>query len=241
MQDLKLVPTYDRMYHWGCISQPWTNNYLGNHVSQWALHEEWNVIMTIAMMWHAVMTAKAGGQVCLKIRIFLRAETLGLTTLFSNLFERCTLTENSRQTCYFAVGIFNNMTDNTQLRLQVASILWNAMNQRPENIFQNELMFTPRSKEMLPLCTEIRNVIVVSLARSNSAFLIGLRCLVESYTEKSTAPLLTKLKPVLDQLYNKKSSVYFISEWIKCFHRLKKWEIQILIRIMQGQWMRSVC
>ena len=241
MPNLQIIPCYDRIYHWGCISQSWTHNYLGNHVSQWAIHEEWNVNMTVAMMWHATMTAKAGGQVCLKIRIFKRAETLGLTTLFSNLFENCTLTENSRQTCYFAVGIFNNMTHDTSLRLHVASILWSAMDQRPEKIFQNDLMLSPRSKEMLSICTQIRDVIVLSLARYNSAFLVGLRCLVQCFIQKSTDPFLVKLKPMLDSIYNEKSSNYFLSEWIKCFQRLKKSDIQILTRIMQGPWMQAVC
>ena len=103
------------------------------------------------------------------------------------------------------------------------------------------LMFTPRSKEMLSICTQIRDVIIVSLARSNSAFLIGLRCLVQCFTQKSTDPFITKLKPILDSIYNKNSSNHFLSQWIKCFQRLKKSDIQILIRIMQGPWMRSVC
>jgi hypothetical protein len=72
---------------------------------------------------------QTGWQVCIKIRIFKRAETLGFTTLFSNLFERCTLTDNSRQTAYFAVGVFDRMTDDEALRLEVAEILWNAMDQ----------------------------------------------------------------------------------------------------------------
>jgi hypothetical protein len=54
--ELTIKPTYDVMYHNGCISQNWTTNSLGNSVSNWELHEQWNVVMTVAMMWHIAMT-----------------------------------------------------------------------------------------------------------------------------------------------------------------------------------------
>lgn len=239
--ELQVDSIYDRMYHWGCISQSWETNLLGNHISQWEVHEEWNVNMTIAMMWHAAMTAKPGGQVCLKIRIFKRAETLGLTSIFSNLFESVVLTENSRQTCYFAVGVFNNMTDDVELRQSVARCLWKAMDQGPEHIFQDPLMTTERSKEMLPLCTEMRKIMVSSLCKSNSVYLIGLRILRDCIEKNSYDDFFIRYRPLLEQVYTKESSEYFLFEWVKCYKQLNNTNVFVLKRIMDTPWMRDVC
>lgn len=239
--NLQVDPIYDRLYHWGCISQPWETNLLGNHVSQWEIHEEWNVNMTIAMMWHAAMTAKPGAQVCLKIRIFKRAETLGLTTLFANLFDDVILTENSRQTCYFAVGVFNGMTHDLELRQHVARVLWRAMDQFPEHIYQEPLMSSAKSRHVLPLCTELRRVIVTSLCKSNSAFLVGLRVLMQCLADGSEGEFHRRYKHVLDELYTKETSDYFLREWIRCFRDLCGDETFMLMNIMCTPWMRDVC
>jgi hypothetical protein len=242
MPHMKLNPVYDRMYHWGCISQPWITNLLGHHVSQWAVHEEWNVNMTIAMMWHAAMTAKAGGQVCLKIRIFRRAETLGLTALFSNLFDKCVLTENSRQTCYFAVGVFDNMTADEGLRLNVASALWRAMDQKPEHIFQHPLMFTQRSRDMLPICTDVRRVIDTSLAKANSAFLICFRCFAEcKKTPESIEQFKNTLRGLFSLIYTREAAEYFLKEWEECVWKTNKEDMVFFRRLMSRPWMKAVC
>ena len=238
---LRLNCVYDRIYHWGCISQSYAVNCFGRRVSEWEVHEEWNVNMTLAMMWHAAMTAKVGGQVCIKIRIFKRAETLGLTALFSNLFDKCTLTENSRQTCYFAVGVFDGMTDNEELRLEVASVLWDAMDQRPEKIFQHDLMRTQRSLEMLPICSDVRNVIKASLSKTASVYLLGLNCLERCVATGKLDPLTCELKPVMDALYPPSVSSYFLAEWIKALRSIKRSDMHLLVEIMKRPWMRSAC
>lgn len=238
-KSLKLNCVYDRIYHWGCISQSFAKNFMGKLMSEWEVHEEWNVNMTLAMMWHAAMTAKVGGQVCLKIRIFKRAETLGFTTLFANLFDRCTLTENSRQTCYFAVGVFDGMTGDEGLRLEVASLIWNAMDQRPEKIFQHDLMRTPRSLEMLPICSDVRNVMKASLSKTASVFLLGLRCLEKCVSTGRLDPLTCELKSVMDALYPPSVSSYFLAEWIKALKSVKKSDMHMLVDIMRRPWMRN--
>lgn len=238
---LQVDPIYDKLYHWGCISQPWETNLLGNHISQWEIHEEWNVNMTIAMMWHAVISAKPGAQICLKIRIFKRAETLGLTTIFSNLFDNVILTENSRQTCYFAVGIFNGMTNDMKVRKHVAKVLWKAMDQHPEHIFQDPLMASEKSKKILPLCTELRRNMVTSLCKSNSVFLVGLRILMKCLQDNSADEFHIRYTPLLQKLYTKETSEYFLSEWIKCFIKLSNTDAFVLKKIMYSPWMRDVC
>ena len=238
---LKINGIYDRMYHWGCISQSFTVNIMGKCVSEWEVHEEWNVNMTLAMMWHAAMTSKAGGQVCIKIRLFKRAETLGFTALFSNLFERCTLTENSRQTAYFAVGVFEGMTNDEALRLEVASIIWNAMDQRPEKIFQHVMMTTPRSMEMLPICSDVRDVMRASLCKTSSAYLLGLRCLDRCVALGNMTPLTHTYKPILDKIYPSSVSSYFLGEWIKALSSIKNQDMALLTRIMRKPWMVGTC
>jgi hypothetical protein len=240
-ETLKINGIYNRIYHWGCISQNFAVNALGACVSEWEVHEEWNVNMTLAMMWHAAMTSKAGGQVCIKIRLFKRAETLGFTALFSNLFERCTLTENSRQTCYFAVGVFDCMTNDEALRLEVASILWNAMDQRPEKIFQHPMMRTPRSMEMLPICSNVRDVMKSSLSKTASAYLLGLRCLEQCVLLQNLTPFTQTLKPILDKIYPPSVSSYFLIEWIKSLKSIKGKDMEMLILIMRRPWMVGSC
>jgi hypothetical protein len=238
---LKINGIYDRIYHWGCISQSFTMNFMGKCVSEWEVHEEWNVNMTLAMMWHAAMTSKAGGQVCIKIRLFKRAETLGITTLFSNLFEKCTLTENSRQTAYFAVGVFEGMTNDEALRLEVASIIWDAMDQRPEKIFQHAMMTTPRSLEMLPICSKIRHVMRASLCKTSSTYLLGLRCLDRCVLLGNLTPFTHTYKPILDKVYTSSVSSYFLGEWIKALNCIKKEEMEMLTKIMRKPWMIGSC
>jgi hypothetical protein len=236
-KSLRLNCVYDRMYHWGCISQSFAVNVMGRHVSEYEVHEEWNVNMMLAMMWHAAMTAKTGGQVCIKLRIFKRAETLGFTALFSNLFDRCTISENSRQTAYFAVGIFDGMTDDEDLRLEVASALWNAMDQRPEKVFQHDLMRTPRSMEMLPLCSDVRNVIKASISKTASVYLLGLSCLEKCVATGRLDPLTCEFKPILDSVYPPCVSSYYLAEWIKALKSIKKSDMKLLVDILRKPWM----
>jgi hypothetical protein len=236
-----VLPVYDRMYHWACISQSWTVNLFGNEVSQWALHDEFNVIITMSMMWHIAMTLKPGGQACLKIRGFQRAETYGLTALLANLFDKCTLTENSRQGCTFAVGVFEGMTADERLRRSVAGAIWNAMDQRPEHLFHHPLF--QRSKAILPVCSRIRDAITASFAKSTSAFLLGLRCLASCDRDNPSdiAQFRAILQATFDLIYPKDTSAYFANEWVRCLTGLSQTDFQVLRRIMRCPWMVKVC
>lgn len=238
-----VLPVYDRMYHWACISQSWTINLLGNPVSQWELHDEFNVIITMAMMWHIAMTLKPGAQACLKIRGFQRAETYGLTALLANLFKKCTITENSRQGCTFGVGVFEGMTEDNELRRNVAEAIWNAMDQRPEHLFHHPLFQTQMSKDILPVCSKIRDTIRASFAKSTSAFLLGLRCLASCNRKSPKA--VRKFKAILqstfDVVYPKEASAYFAEEWVRCLMGLSQSNFHTLRHIMSCPWMQKVC
>jgi hypothetical protein len=170
--------TFDRVYHWGCINQCFLQSPLGNKVSSWALHEKWNIVMTMAMMWHGVMTLKPGGQMCLKVRIFKRAETLALVSLISCLFDSVKMVDNPRQVCTFVSVVYSGMTKDNSLRDTVAKTLKLAMDQRAEHVFLNPIIVShPKCAETMKLCEDHRCSMIEKRAKVNTIFLMGLYCL----------------------------------------------------------------
>jgi len=175
-----IVHKYDYMYHWGCINQCVLESPLGHGVSCWSLHEKWNIVMTMAMMWHAIMTLKPGGQLCIKVRIFKRAETWGLVALISALFDSVRMVDNSRQCCTCVAVIFDTMTDDDNFRMVMAETLRNAMDQSIERIFMNPIqMSDPKCKNTRELCKNHAESMGFSRACHNTIFLVGLYCIKE--------------------------------------------------------------
>lgn len=98
---------FDVMYHWACISQHFDTNTDGTKVSSWTLHEDWSLLITMAMMIDALHRLKPGGTLVLKVRLFDQAETLGLVALMGRAFDgESQIFANHRQTCHFAVVHF---------------------------------------------------------------------------------------------------------------------------------------
>jgi len=170
---------YDNIYHWGCISQHFARNPLGNSVSSWKLHEDWNLLYTIAMMRHAVDTLEAGGQLCIKIRIFDKAETMGLVAILGLAFDEIELLDNSRQNSTFAIAICRKMTDDDRRRNDVASALANATEYTPTSIFCSAIWINPdyttRCNEILAMCEETREKMLRWQASVDTIFLAALR------------------------------------------------------------------
>lgn len=148
----EVVPKYDIIYHWGCISQNWQTNALGHKVSSWSLHEQWNVIITIAMMWHSVATLKPGGTLCLKVRIFNRAETMGLVGILSLAFEEVRVIPLSRQPCTFSVVFATRCTADHKLRETVLNALRRGMTQEPSDIFVSDFVASHSEQYSRTMC-----------------------------------------------------------------------------------------
>ena len=133
------------------------------------------------------------------------------------------------------------MTSDEALPLEVAGILWNAMDQRPEKIFQHPMMMTPRSLEMMPMCSQVRDVMKASLCRTASIYLLGLRCLERCVALQDLSPFTQNLKPILDQHYPASVSSYFLDEWVKALKNVRDRDMDMLVKILRRPWMEDVC
>jgi hypothetical protein len=240
-----IVPKYDHMYHWGCINQCFLTSPLGHEVSCWSLHEKWNVVMTMAMMWHAIMTLKPGGQLCIKVRIFKRAETLGLVSLISCLFDNLQMVDNPRQCCTFLVVIFNRITPDNDFRLRVAETLKQAMDQDIETIFMNPIQVSePKCKETRRMCVLHQESMVLSRARHNTIFLVGLYCMKElinsRFHERNTPDLtecLAKLEKITAETYGPLGQ-YFYRSFIDIEEKMHPEHRLALDIALNGEWMK---
>jgi hypothetical protein len=139
----------DYMFHWGCISQnkqP-SNSFKNQMVSSWSMHEHWNLLMGIAMMQHACLKLKKHGTLVLKVRIFDKAQTLGLVALLSLAFENTQVYENARQTGHFAIAYMTKFKGSEhKIVKKVLHQLQQAQSYSPSDIFTAEFLFN--SKEL---------------------------------------------------------------------------------------------
>ncbi len=53
---------------------------------------------------------------------------------------------------------------------------------------------------MLPICSDVRDVMKASLCKTASIFLLGLRCLERCVALQCVTPFTHELKPVMDQV-----------------------------------------
>ena len=219
---------YDNIYHWGCISQNWQDDGLGHQVSSWMLHEEWNIVYTIAMLRHGVETLKPGGQLCLKVRIFKRAETLGIVALAAPAFDgEIQFVDNPRQNCTFVTVVFNNRASDAQKVQDVMTSLKDATSQSPHAIFTSVSWIKyPESRDLMIRCEKHRNNMILKKAQLNTIFM---ECL-DAFT-KGNWP--EKLQNDIRECYGE----YFCKRWMDL--HLENDDRAILSRVMKGEWMKA--
>lgn len=239
LTQLPVKPHYDKIYHYGCINQSWTVNSLGTPVSNWGLHEHWNVLMTTAMMHHIICTLKPGGDAILKVRIFRRSETLGLTALVSTLFQRMEIVDVPDQICTYVGVLYFGMTDDVGLRQQVADTLWTAMDQNPSHIFCNPHMQSEKAAANLKKCAEHRQSMMDNRARANTLFLTCLRHLCNQIAHNRHPE--TFPAEELVEYFGPARANYFKHRWIEAHLRLSQRDTCALLSLMDKPWMREVC
>jgi len=236
---ISVFPHYDKMYHYGCISQNWTTNSLGTHVSNWGLHKHWNILMTSAMLHHIAVTLKAGGDAILKVRVFRRSETLGLTALLSALFERMEIVDVPDNMCTYVGAVYFGMTRDEELRKQVAETIWKAMDQNVCNIFCNTIMLRDDVKQNLTKCVEHRQSMMDLRARSNTLFLTCVRHLCNQIQQRKHPETFPCSELV--ELFGQKRGNYFKHRWTEAHWKLTDREMNDLVELMNKPWMREVC
>ena len=239
---------HDKIYHWGCINQCYLISPLQHEVSSWAMHEKWNVVMTTAMMWHALMTLKPGGQLCLKTRIFKRAETLGLVALISAVFDNVQMVDNPRQVCTFVSVVYSGMTSDLAKRMQVANTLRRAMDQSPEHIFYCDVQRdNPQCLQTIRLAEQHRSSMLQTRAKVNTLFLMGLYCIKlqldgRSRRRQEILDLQFSWEILLDELvikYGYEKGNLFYEEFQGIVSQLNGTQRCTLKTILNSRWMKD--
>jgi hypothetical protein len=147
---------YDYMFHWGCISQNWRPSLHNTRVSSWANHEHWNLLMTIAMMRHAMKTLNVGGTLCLKVRIFKSAETQGLVALMSKAFGGYEILTNPRQLCTFVTFVGSDFHGQDDENVQsIQQILARCTSYKPVDIFCHEFCLDDDYMKAMQKCAAV--------------------------------------------------------------------------------------
>jgi hypothetical protein len=240
-KSLRVLPTYDEMYHYGCISQSKGTDTFGMPVTNWGIHEQWNILMGSAMMHHVALTLKAGGKALVKVRVMKRAETLGLVALLSSLFERLEIVDVPDHSCTYVGAIFFGMTDDVKKRQRVADTIWEAMDQSPANIFCNDVVQgDPRVRENLKLCEKHRRSMMDFRATVDTLFMDCVQHLVEQlkHGRRSTQ---FPMKEHLLEHYGSVMGEYFCNRWLGVHEKLvpgqqMSQEAEDFLWVMQRRW-----
>jgi flagellar hook-basal body complex protein FliE len=239
---MRVLPTYNKMYHYSCISQSKTTDVFGMPVTNWGIHEQWNLLAGSAMMHHVALTLKPGGNALVKVRVFKRAETLGLLALLSSLFEQMQIVDITDQTTSYAAALFFNMTDDVEKRQKVADTIWNAMDQDPISIYFNDVMQgDTKVKENLALCIKHRRIMMDYRSTVDTLFMDCLQSLVyqiENWKPADTFPL----KDELEKHYGGKMGEYFWDRWVGVHKTLLNnknlTKRETLLWVMHNRWSR---
>ena len=238
-KDLRVVPTYDKMYHYGCISQSKTTDAFGMPVTNWGIHEQWNILMGSAMMHHVALTLKPGGNALVKVRVVKRAETLGLIALLSSLFKEMKIVDVPDQSATYVGAIFFSMTDNAVKRQKVADTIWNAMDQNPVNIFCNEVMQGDKMvKNNLDICNEHRRSMMDYRSRVDTLFMDCVQHLADQIRHRRPADSFP-MKHALKELYGSELGNYYYDRWVDVHIKLVKKmpkEADNFLWVMQRRW-----
>jgi hypothetical protein len=231
---------YSHIYHWGCISQNWLKNPLGHYVSSWKLHEKWNLMFTIAMMWHAVATLRRGGQLCLKVRVVRSAETLGLVSLLSALFDNVQLLENARQRSTMAVAIYSGFNANLDLRIEVLKILRNCMTFEPSAIFYNRIQHEfPSCLDTMIKVQHIREEMIRKKSETNTVYLACLECAKQFLQRRHKRVMYDTALPLLIDTYGENLGRHLFDSLMIACKNLTHQQQSMFVTVMDTAWMHD--
>lgn len=228
---------YDVIYHWGCISQNWTRNPLGNYVSNWRLHERWNHVATIAMIWHGVATLKRGGQLMLKVRIWRSPIIMAICALLAPMFQSYSIIENAKQKCSFATVTYNGY-DPTH-RATVLDIVKESMRYNLSDVFGNSWYVSniEQCKTFMQRAEVISHVMMRSRAITQTAFLVSLYAINQAWRKKQRRVLFQIVKPMLEDTYGADFGNHLFSEILRIESNMTYEEHARLDLVMSSNWM----
>lgn len=231
---------YTHIYHWGCISQNWLKSPLGHYVSSWKLHEKWNLLFTMAMMWHAVATLQPGGQLCLKVRVFRSAECLGLVSLLSALFNTTQLLDNARQACSFCVAIFSGFTSDIALRRETLGILRRCMSFEPADIFYNRIQREYKvCVQTMSEAQRIRDIMIQKRAQTDTVFIACLDCARVFLQRGNKRVMYDTALPLLLTTYGPQFGEELFDNLLKACNQLNPEQRFLFLTVMDTAWMHD--
>ena len=243
LEAARVVNLYDRIYHWGCISQNFQTSLLGHQVTSWYYHEEWNIIITYAMLWHGIMTLKTGGQMVVKFRIFKRAETLGLASLVASLFDKFDIFDNPRLVCKYVAVVYSGSTSDSDLRRQVAGLLMNAMDQKPENIFFNQIQVSNlKCRNAMLKCTQHRENVEFLSSKIHTLYLAGLYCvkqMMKTEDRNTTEKNLGLFRSELERLYGKDKWKKIYDRFVNVRQSMTPTQEESFSMVLNSDWMKE--
>lgn len=230
---------YDVMFHWSCISQNWQFGPHKTPVSSWQFHEQWNFVMTVAMMRHTLQKLRKGGQVFLKVRIFQLAESLGILSLFALAFKKFKLIINPRQTSTFVTFVGSDFLGREETE-KIAATLKTCADYNPVNIFCNDLSRSQKFKDAMSICKQAKDSMVLKRCKIDTAFLYVLRLLADSIETDVTIDSVP-LKMYLTKIYPEKTN--FVDSLIKQVKSIKlaRDKKAVFLQIMKSKWMQDNC
>lgn len=238
---------FDAIFHSGCNSQNKQRSRVSNHpVTSWKLHEEWNVMMDVAMMWHAVKTLKHGGALYVKVRIMDRAETMGLVAVLSLAFDSVKIIPNSRQLGTFALVVAEGATNDDKRRELVLRTLEAGMSFEPVDTYMSDLALdnVKLFKMTVSECQKVRRYMQEEKAIRTTLFLQCLWLLSE-YAKTSSkmqkAECETRVYDVLKQRYKEPLCEKLTERFMHAIHTMPTRTKACFLRCMQTRWMKENC
>jgi len=177
---------------------------------------------------------------CLKVRIMRRAETLGLVSLLSALFDSTQILDNARQQCSFGIAIFSGFNASNELRKEMLDILTKCMNFEPSSIFFNRIQYQyPKCRETMLQCESIRKIMTEKRAETDTVFIACLHCLKVFLQHKNKRIMYDTALPLLTKVYGDNQGRFLLDSLMIAAKRLTHEQKQMLMLVMDTKWMHD--
>ncbi len=169
-----------------------------------------------------------------------KAETLGLISMLSALFDSTQFVDNARQGSAYAVGIFSGFNASDQLRMETLNILNMCMNYEPSTIFFNRIQIEYTvCRETLVKAEAVRKAMIVKRAETSTVFLACLFCLKEYLQHKNKRIMYDTALPLLMEAYGEHFGSYLLQQFMHSVTNMDKSKKAILLFVMDTVWMQD--
>jgi len=164
------------------------------------------------------------------------------------------MVDNPRQVCTFVTVIYDNLTENNEVRLEVADALKSAMDQSIENIFFSEVQRKyPICRQTARMANIHRESMMEARAEVNTLFLMGLYCMkllikqrFDYERGRRRGDKQIELDRCLDTFHKKMWNKYgetngqfFYSRFGKIERDMHSFDRDMLFAVLNSEWMKD--